>query len=164
MTRLLVVRIVVAAGMAAAFTLSLGAQAQPDPSGAALIQSRCLACHGDDLIASQRLSERGWEGEIAKMVRWGAAVSAEERPGLVSYLARQFGPTPLASHDAAPSSGQRTYETACRSCHGDDLVDQQRLSAAGWSREVDKMIGWGAPVAVSDKAALVAYLVGRQRR
>jgi len=143
---------------------SLSAQALPDGAGATLVQGRCLVCHGNDLIVSQRLSERGWEAEIAKMVRWGAVVSAEERPALVSYLTSQFGPRPLASHEVAPPVGQRVYETACRVCHGDDLVNQQRLSAAGWSREVDKMIGWGAPVAAPDKPALVAYLVARQAR
>ena len=46
---------------------------------------------------------------------------------------------------------------ACtESCHGPSLIAQQRLDAAGWTREVNKMIGWGATV--SDKDALIAYL------
>jgi hypothetical protein len=34
------------------------------------------------------------------MERWGAVLSAEERPLLVGYLTRQFGVRPAVSHDA----------------------------------------------------------------
>ena len=34
----------------------------------------------------------------------------------------------------------------------------QRLDAAGWTREINKMVGWGATVADNDKDALIAFL------
>ena len=50
-------------------------------------------------------------------------------------------------------------EAACtRACHGPSLIAQQRLNISGWTREVNKMIGWGADVADADKDALIAYL------
>jgi hypothetical protein len=36
------------------------------------------------------------------------------------------------------------------------LIDSQRLSAAAWAKEVDKMVGWGA--IVPDRQLLIDYL------
>jgi cytochrome c553 len=134
----------------------------PESAGADVARAKCLGCHEADLIVSQRLSPTGWDREVAKMERWGAKVSAEERAALVGYLARHFGVRPMASHDsAAVTAGETTYRNACRVCHEDDLSEQQRLSAAAWGRTVDKMVRWGARVTAEDKPALVAYLTSR---
>jgi hypothetical protein len=47
------------------------------------------------------------------------------------------------------------------SCHGDDLVAQQRLALPGWTREVEKMMRWGAQVSETEKAVVAAYLAAR---
>jgi mono/diheme cytochrome c family protein len=134
----------------------------PESAGAEVARAKCLGCHEADLIVSQRLSATGWDREVAKMERWGAKVSADERPVLVAYLTRQFGVRPLASHDAtAVAAGEAVYKQACRTCHEDDLSEQQRLSAAAWGRTVDKMVRWGAKVSADEKPALVAYLTSR---
>jgi mono/diheme cytochrome c family protein len=134
----------------------------PDGAGAEVARARCIGCHEADLIVSQRLSPTGWDREVAKMERWGAKLSAEERPVLVGYLTRQFGVRPLASHDAAAvAAGEAVYKDTCRTCHEDDLSEQQRLSAAAWGRTVDKMVRWGAKVSADQKPALVAYLTSR---
>lgn len=59
-----------------------------------------------------------------------------------------------------PADGvvQKIEATCTRACHGSSLIAQQRLNIAGWTREVNKMIGWGADVADADKDALIAYL------
>ena len=69
----------------------------------------------------------------------------------------------LVSHLAGaqvPADGivQKMEATCTRACHGPSLIAQQRLNIAGWTREVNKMIGWGAGVADADKDALIAYL------
>src|SRR5207247_7965768 len=46
----------------------------------------------------------------------------------------------------------------CVSCHAVDLIQQQRLGRAGWERELDKMIRWGAVVSDADRALLLEYL------
>jgi len=138
------------------------ARGLPEGAGAEVARARCLGCHESDLIVSQRLSPTGWDREVAKMERWGAKLSAEERPALVGYLARQFGVRLLASHDAAAvAAGEAVYRRACRTCHEDDLSEQQRLSTAAWGRTVDKMVRWGATVSAEDKPNLVAYLAAR---
>lgn len=141
-----------------------------DTPGVEVLRARCLSCHGADLIAGQRLGEAGWGREIDKMVRWGARVDEGERPALQAYLVRHFGlapsPAPVTA-STAPSAaetsvaaGEATFNRACLACHGRDLTEQQRLTPAGWTREVEKMVRWGARVSDEDKPALVDYLSG----
>jgi mono/diheme cytochrome c family protein len=151
---------------AIAWTLGLaGVVAQgalPASAGVEIAQARCLSCHGADLIVSQRLSEAGWGREVDKMVRWGAQVGEAERGPLVTYLARHFPVTPVAvPASEADASGEATFTRACLGCHGRDLTEQQRLSPAGWTREVEKMMRWGAVVSDAEKAPLVRYLADR---
>ncbi len=136
--------------------------ALPASAGVEVAQAKCIGCHEADLIVSQRLSPAGWDREVAKMERWGATLTADERRALVGYLTRTFGVRPAVSHDlAAVAAGEAVFKEACRMCHDDDLSEQQRLSAAAWGREVDKMVRWGAKVSAEEKPALVAYLTSR---
>jgi hypothetical protein len=57
-----------------------------------------------------------------------------------------------------PRTGAETMASSCTPCHGMSLIAQQRLGADGWTREVDKMIRWGARVPEDQKQALVDYL------
>jgi len=53
---------------------------------------------------------------------------------------------------------QAKATTACTECHEARIVLQQRLSKATWTKEVDKMIKWGAVVDAADHDALIDYL------
>ena len=53
-------------------------------------------------------------------------------------------------------AGRKMERTACVACHSLRLVESQRLSTAGWTKEMDKMIGWGA--VVPDRQQLIEYL------
>jgi len=55
--------------------------------------------------------------------------------------------------------GKAIADSACLACHSTDLVRQQRLSEKQWTASVTKMVGWGAEVPESRRAALIAYLV-----
>jgi hypothetical protein len=57
-----------------------------------------------------------------------------------------------------PASIQQKVQTACTECHSSEILVQQRLSKAAWTKEVDKMIKWGAVVDPSDREAFVEYL------
>ena len=48
--------------------------------------------------------------------------------------------------------------TACTECHEARIIVQQRLSKATWTKEVDKMIKWGAVVDAQDHDPLIDYL------
>jgi mono/diheme cytochrome c family protein len=134
-------------------------QALPPGAGADIIKTRCVSCHGTDLIAAQRLNIAGWGRELDKMARWGAALLPEQREALIPYLAEHFGVRPALSHaPAAAADGEATFKRACLSCHGTDLVEQQRLSRSAWVREVEKMMRWGANVPANEKDALADHL------
>src|SRR5688572_29715031 len=53
---------------------------------------------------------------------------------------------------------QKMEQTCLGLCHGASLIAQQRLDRNGWTREIDKMIRWGAVVAAEDKDPLINYL------
>ncbi len=83
-------------------------------------------------------------------------------------------PAPLASASqiaaasAAPSAstapllseaaGRSLIAQNCLSCHTEEMVAQQRLTAGQWGNVVKKMHGWGAPVEPENVDPLVAYL------
>ena len=52
----------------------------------------------------------------------------------------------------------RSYEANCLMCHGGEMVDRQRLTPKQWAAEVEKMVGWGAPLPKEEAPGLVAYL------
>jgi hypothetical protein len=71
----------------------------------------------------------------------------------VSFLAAML----LAQSNTAPMA--QKMEAACTgTCHGPSLIAQQRLDRGGWTREVEKMMRWGAQVEPADKDALINYL------
>ena len=47
---------------------------------------------------------------------------------------------------------------ACLECHEARIILQQRLSKGAWTKEVDKMMKWGALVDPADRDALIDYL------
>jgi hypothetical protein len=59
--------------------------------------------------------------------------------------------------EATLQRARREESFACVQCHSLRIVHSQRLSKAAWTKEVDKMIGWGAPV--RDRQLLIDYLV-----
>jgi hypothetical protein len=126
-----------------------------------LLRAKCLVCHEGDLIRQQRLSPAGWQRELDKMIRWGAAVKTEpERTSLVEYLAGLQAPRTQPS-EASSQPGKDLLERRCLVCHQADLIEQQRLSQSGWAKEIDKMVRWGASMSDADKSALVTYLENR---
>ena len=64
------------------------------------------------------------------------------------------------SNDQLPAGAmQEKAVAACSSCHEARIILQQRLSKPAWTKEVDKMIKWGAEVDPQDKDrdALIDY-------
>ena len=62
------------------------------------------------------------------------------------------------SNDQLPAGAmQEKAAEACSNCHEARIIVQQRLSKPAWTKEVDKMIKWGAEVDPKDRDALIDY-------
>ena len=117
--------------------------ADPDwpPAVEALITSRCVSCHGIDLIAQQRIERADWISEVAKMRRWGATLTDDEARVLADGLAaslpanlpdpvfehgpadeavRSVAPQPLPWDPGTAEYGHALYNLHCATCHGAD--------------------------------------------
>jgi cytochrome c5 len=135
----------------------------PPGEGVVTVRAICTTCHGPALIAQQRLSRDGWSREIDKMAGWGASVPPGQRDVLLKYLTLSFG-TESIEPPADATTGAALLQARCRTCHDLTLIEQQQLDAAGWARELDKMIGWGAVLNDLEKVALIEYLGHRRMR
>jgi cytochrome c5 len=148
----------------------VSAQQLPPGPGADVLKSRCLSCHESDIVTSQKLSLTGWTNSVAKMIRWGSQITPQEREVLQPYLALHFGPLrqgyggqapkPAVSHPDL-TAGEATFKRGCLSCHDADIVEQQKLSKAGWTNSVAKMVRWGAAIPETERQPLVDYLYSR---
>jgi cytochrome c553 len=128
------------------------------------IPPQCVLCHDSDLITQQKLSRAAWSRELDKMIKWGAVVATDERERVLDALATAFGPARSARQEQAAERVEelpRVVTRSCLTCHERDLIAQQRLTRAGWVREVEKMIRWGAPVNEAEKSVLVDFLADR---
>jgi len=154
---LLIVAVLLAGG---AIVSAQGVTNLPPAPGVDAVRAACLGCHGVELILQQRLTRTGWEREVDKMVRWGAAVKTDvDRALVVGYLTRHDDPDSASgAPNAGAERGSEILQRRCLSCHQAELVRQQRLTATGWTREVEKMMRWGAGVRNDEKQPLINYL------
>jgi hypothetical protein len=84
----------------------------------------------------------------------------------ICLVATMFQPNALGqkpdavkiTEDLPAGAMQAKATTACTECHEARIIVQQRLSKAAWTKEVDKMVKWGAVVDTGDHDALIDYL------
>jgi len=65
-----------------------------DDAGRELVERNCVVCHSLDYIPmnSPFLDRKGWEVSVTKMIKvMGAPIPAEDVPGIVDYLVRNYG-------------------------------------------------------------------------
>lgn len=62
-----------------------------------------------------------------------------------------------SADQATLDRGQKEEQRQCVACHSLRLIHSQRLARPAWTRELDKMAGWGTKY--TDRDALLEYLV-----
>lgn len=100
-------------------------------------------------------------GQRSSVVRRGEGLRLALVVLLISlpFLAiAQMPSSPKAVEDLPPGPMQVKATTSCLECHEGRIILQQRLSKTAWTKEVDKMVKWGAVVDPSDHDALIDYL------
>ena len=73
-------------------------------------------------------------------------------------VARPGAQAAKVNEDLPAGSMQAKATTACLECHEARIILQQRLNKAIWTKDVDKMVKWGAVVDPNDRDALIEYL------
>jgi hypothetical protein len=77
---------------------------------------------------------------------------------LVATLAPHAIGQGSSSSTTLPSGAlQQKAQKACLGCHDAKIILQQQLDKKVWTKEMDKMIRWGAPVAPEDRSPLIDY-------
>lgn len=112
------------------------------------------------------------QGQTPTLVRGGSEAAVQPNAARLSALAlfligsmllsfdstAQRPVSPKPTEDLPPGAMQAKATTACLECHEARIILQQRLSEATWTKEVDKMIKWGAVVDAGDRESLIDYL------
>jgi mono/diheme cytochrome c family protein len=54
--------------------------------------------------------------------------------------------------------GAELVAAACSSCHSDEMLRQQRLTAGQWEKTVKKMLDWGAVLTSEEASIVISHL------
>jgi len=115
---------------------------------------RCMWGQGPLRQAQGRLSPVRLSAMLLALAITSTTVAATFPP---TALAQK--PTPAkTTEDLPPGAMQPKATTSCLECHEARIILQQRLSKPAWTKEVDKMVKWGAVVDANDRDALIDYL------
>lgn len=110
-----------------------------------------LLARASDANGNRQPLEAQWNpsGYLWNVARREIVVSKDPAPA-------QAAPPPITDAPAA-------YRTACHGCHGDDVVQMQKLTPPQWDRELKKMEGWGAQIKADERDAVLKYLSDRYK-
>ena len=137
------------------------AQDLPEGEGKKILQNSCTACHGLDDVVNSHMDKTGWSNLVDSMISNGASVDDKDKPVLIDYLVKNFGPQgggQQAAGGGGGEAGKMILENACTTCHDLDLVMDMKLSKQEWDDLVKSMIAKGAAVEDKDVPVLVDYL------
>jgi mono/diheme cytochrome c family protein len=95
-----------------------------------------------------------------QFARFGPLAGALTATALVACIVPLLGARQDDDEERADqlALGKRTFENNCLICHAEEMATRQRLSPVQWKTEVEKMVGWGAPVPEDELARLIDYL------
>jgi hypothetical protein len=84
------------------------APGKPLPPGPmqAKIKAACSSCHNVSRITEKHLTRQGWAVELDKMEGLGAVISDADRPALLTYLSKNFGPEKGAAPKKSETSAK----------------------------------------------------------
>ena len=116
---------------------------------------------GTYLVVARATDNRGrTQGDSPQWNPSGYLWNAPDRVAVGA--GRQVSPArrPATEDSGLPADADTALaRQKCVVCHDADLIAQQRLNEAGWSRELDKMGRWGATLTDEERRRLLTYLV-----
>ena len=95
---------------ASALFAAAQAPSKPLPPGPmqAKVKAACTQCHNASRITEQHMSRAEWSQQLEKMEGLGAVISDVDRPAMINYLTRNFGPQKGGGRAAPKKTETRT--------------------------------------------------------
>jgi hypothetical protein len=81
-----------------------------------------------------------------------------QKAGLALFLISSLSFASAQSKGLPPGPMQAKVKAACTQCHAATKITSQHKSRQEWNAQLDKMIGLGAEVPDSERAAFLSYL------
>jgi cytochrome c5 len=66
--------------------------------------------------------------------------------------------TPLLAQELPAGPGADVLKSRCVICHESDIITSQKLSLAGWTNSINKMVRWGSQITPAEREVLQPYL------
>jgi len=111
-----------------------------------------------DAAARQRLTAPlGAEGHASKLRKLSTIILTLIVFGAAAALAGESSPNSDTNNRLPTGPAKEKVEAACLTCHEARIIVQQRLTKSAWTKEIDKMIKWGAEVDPKDRDAMIDY-------
>ena len=76
----------------------------------------------------------------------------------VVLLALLIGAPVVSAQQLPAGPGADVLKSRCVVCHESDIITSQKLSLAGWTRSIDKMVRWGSSITPAEREVLQPYL------
>lgn len=90
------------------------------------------------------------------MSAWGPSLF--QKLFLTAFLLSCLNFASAQSKPLPPGPVQSKIKAACTQCHNASRITEQHMTRQEWSNQLDKMVGLGADVPDSDRAAFLNYL------
>lgn len=128
------------------------AQDLPEGKGKDVVENVCGACHGLDLLSSNRATKEGWGYIVDDMVSRGASATNDQIQQIKDYLANNFGQVNANKGTAAElakvleiTPDQADAIVKYRTDHGnfktlDDLKKVPGLASANLDAKKDRLV------------------------
>jgi cytochrome c5 len=130
---------------------SAGQDASSYTRGEQVFNASCMECHDLRPIQMQALDMDGWSKVVKAMIEKGAKVKSDDVPGIVEYLASNYGPLP-------DGAGKQVVLNKCTSCHDLKRVRQHLASPEEWAETLNSMLNEGASFSDEEFVVLLTYL------
>jgi len=128
----------------ALLAIPAAAQKLPDGPGKEVFANVCSGCHALDVATNQKKPRAGWQATVDSMVAKGAPASKEQADAIVSYLAKNYGPSEASNSAAAVNvmpdgPGKQIILRECTACHLPDHFTKYHHSNEEWQAIVIRM-------------------------
>lgn len=143
--------LVAAAALGLAAVGAARAQDNSVDRGEQVQNGACIGCHDLRPIQTSAYNSADWTMVVDSMVNKGAEVKPADKPVLIDFLTRNYGPLP-------DGKGKDILLNTCTLCHDLGRVRRHTVSREEWDETLGAMLNEGAMLSERDFPVLLDYL------